>query len=93
MRKVDAEPIRARVEAWKAPSLTEAARFKKTEAWRERLLEDDNALPALKHEYPSADEARLARLIDEARRERAGNRPPKAYRALFQALRAILPPS
>src|SRR5688500_4832854 len=37
MRKVNAEPIRARLEAWKAPSRVEAAQFKKAEAWRERL--------------------------------------------------------
>jgi len=90
MRKVDAEPIRARLQAWKAPSLVEAAQFKKAEAWRERLLADDKALAALQSEYPSADGARLAGLIDDARRERLGNHPPKHYCALFQALRALL---
>jgi ribosome-associated protein len=90
MRKVDAEPIRVRLEEWKAPSLADAVRFKRAEAWRERLLADDQALAALQHEYPAADRARLAGLIEEARRERLGNHPPKNYRALFQALRALL---
>ena len=90
MRKVDAEPIRARLKAWKGPSLVETAQFKKAEAWRERLLADDGALAALERDYPSADRARLAGLIGEARRERAGNHPPKNYRVLFQALRALL---
>lgn len=90
MRKVDAEPIRARLDSWKGPSRVETAQFKKAEWWRERLLADEQALAALEHEYPSADRAQLAGLIGEARRERMGNHPPKNYRALFQALRALI---
>jgi ribosome-associated protein len=90
MRQVDADPIRARLEEWKAPSRTAAAQFKKAEAWRERLLADDQALAALKREHPAADAAQLGTLVAEARRERLENRPPKRYRALFQALRALL---
>src|SRR6185436_16804121 len=44
MRKVDAEPIRARLEAWKSPERAQVAQFKQIEMWRERLLADEVAL-------------------------------------------------
>lgn len=89
MRKVDAEPIRARLEAWKSPEHAQVARFKRIEAWRERLVLEAHALEEFRGQYPSVDERELAALIDEARRERQENRPPKAYRRLFQILREL----
>ena len=38
MRKVDAEPIRAALDAWRAQSRGPIAAHKRVEAWRERLL-------------------------------------------------------
>ena len=38
MRKVDAAPIRARLDAWKTQARAHTAQFKRIEAWRERLL-------------------------------------------------------
>jgi ribosome-associated protein len=90
MRKVDAEPIRARLEAWKSPELAQVAQFKRIESWRERLLAEDSALPELIREYPQADLARLEALVRATLREREQNRPPKSYRELFQALRALV---
>ena len=91
MRKVDAEPIRARLDAWKAPSRIHTAQFKRAESWRERLLSGEaGALAELLGEYPLADEDQLARLIRDARHERETNGPPRNYRALFQALRALI---
>ena len=90
MRKVDAAPIRARLNAWKTQTRTHTAQFKRLEAWRERLLAEEGALAELLREYPQADEHELHSLIRDARRERLENRPPKTYRALFQALRTLL---
>src|ERR1700704_2735016 len=71
MRKVDAEPIRARLDAWKAPSRIHTAQFKRTESWRKRLLSGgERALAELLSEYPLADEHQLDRLIRDARHER-----------------------
>src|SRR5215813_12799757 len=47
MRKVDAEPIRARLEVWKSPERAQVAQFKRVEMWRERLLSEDGALAEL----------------------------------------------
>jgi len=90
MRKVDAGPIRARLEAWKSPERAQVAQFKRIEEWRERLLADEVALGDLLREYPQADGRRLEALIRDAQRERERNRPPRSYRELFQALRGLL---
>jgi ribosome-associated protein len=90
MRKVDAEPIRARLEAWKSPERAQVAQFKRIEAWRDRLIFEEHGLEELLRECPSADERALSDLIREARREREEARPPRSYRLLFQALRALL---
>jgi ribosome-associated protein len=89
MRKVDAEPIRARLDAWKSPERAQVAQFKRIEAWRERLLSGEDALEELLREYPDADRSQLDALIRDTLREREENRPPRSYRLLFQALRAV----
>ena len=90
MRKVDAGPIRAQVDKWKSQSVIHTAQFKRVEAWRERLLADDAALDELLGAHPAAAARELRKLIAGARRERQLNQPARSYRALFQALRAIL---
>jgi ribosome-associated protein len=90
MRKVDAEPIRARLEEWKSPELAQVAQFKRIEMWRERLLGEEGALEELLREYPRADRSRLDALIRDTLREREENRSPKSYRLLFQALRVLV---
>jgi ribosome-associated protein len=62
----------------------------RVERWRDRLLAEGAAgIEALRHDHPTADAAALARWIEAARGERAEKRPPRAYRALFDALRAL----
>ena len=90
MRKVDAEPIRAALDAWRAKSDSHTAEHKRIEAWRDRLLADDAALAALAAEYPAADTSRLSSLIRNAARERSAGQPPRSFRELYQALRALL---
>ena len=90
MRKVDAEPIRAALDAWRTKSDSHTAEHKRIEAWRERLLADADAVGALVAEYPAANVSKLRTLIDAAKRERAANQPPRAYRQLYQALRSLI---
>jgi ribosome-associated protein len=90
MRSVDAGPIRAALDAALARSHGAAATHKRTEAWRERLLADPGAVGELLAEYPGADGRRLRVLVRAALRERAEGRPPRNYRALYQALRAVI---
>ena len=61
--------------------------FRRTEAWRDRLLrEGELALADFLAECPGADPRVLARLLAEARSEAAANAPPRARRQLFRAL-------
>jgi len=90
MRGVEAAPIRAALDAALARSRGEAAAHKRVEAWRERLLADPGAVNELLAEYPATDSRQLRTLVGAALRERTEGRPPRAYRALYQALRALI---
>ena len=90
MRSVDPVPIRAALDSRQARARAHTALLKRTEAWRERLLAEPGALAELHAEYPQADARRLRALIRNTLREREAGKPPRSYRALFQALRALL---
>jgi ribosome-associated protein len=90
MRTVDAQPIRAAIDAWRTQSTGHTAVHKRIEAWRERLLAEPDAIDELTARYPGVDVLRLNGLISDALREREAHRPPRSYRELFQALRALI---
>ena len=90
MRKVDPVPIRAALDVWHASSRAHVVLHKRVEAWRERLLRDPDAVAGLAAEYPGADARQLRDLVSGVLRERSSGQPPRAYRALFQALRALM---
>ncbi len=90
MRDVDVEPIRAQLAEWSSAPLAEKARLSAVERWRERLLNDRDALGCLCAEVPHADRDRLSALVARTHRERASNQPPHAYRELFRVLNTLL---
>ena len=64
------------------------------ERWRERLLaEGDAALAELLDEYPDADRQALRTLVRNALAEKARNKPPRAFREIYQALRDLMLPA
>ncbi|HUA80290.1 MAG TPA: ribosome biogenesis factor YjgA [Dyella sp.] len=67
----------------------ETAAMHRLEAMRERLLESDDALQALIDQHPAIDRQHLRSLIRQARIERDGNKPPRAYREIFQLLKVL----
>jgi ribosome-associated protein len=89
MRDVDPAPIRARLEAIEGGSAESTARHKRLEQLRERLRGDDAALTGFHASHPGADAQALRTLIRNARREQKEGRPPRAFRELFRALKAI----
>lgn len=91
MRDVDAAPIIAKLEAWNGTSRQHTAYLHRLERWRERLLENDDALTELLAEHPDADAQRLRALIRNAHKEKELAKPPKSYREIFQVLREIVP--
>ncbi|KRE98599.1 hypothetical protein ASG87_14490 [Frateuria sp. Soil773] len=70
----------------------ETAAMHRLEALRERLLGDDGdaALSDLLDRHPDIDRQHLRSLIRQARIEKdAPNKPPKAYREIFQVLKDL----
>jgi ribosome-associated protein len=90
MRSIDPEPIRERIDAYKAVSHKHTARLHLVERWRTRLLEDEHALTQLLNEYPHADATQLRLLVRNTLREREAGDPPKSFRALFQLLNDVV---
>lgn len=87
MREVDPAPIREALERFDEVPRAEKARFAAIERWRDRLLEEADALDAFVAEHPAADRASIAKAIAAARAERARGDSPRAFRELFRTLR------
>ena len=85
MRGLDPEPIRLALEAEAQASRQDAARFRRAERWRDRLIADrDDAILRFMAEFPAADAATLASLVAAAVAEPAAAKPAGARRALFR---------
>jgi ribosome-associated protein len=92
MRTLDEEEIaviQKAIDSWKGASKSETAAMHALERRREKLLADDNALTTLLSENPELDVQHLRTLIRNARKEQAENKPPKAYREIFQILKQL----
>ena len=81
--------IQATIDSWKGASKSETAALHSLERQRDKLLADDAALTALCHRYPQIDMQQLRTLIRNARKEQAENKPPKAYREIYQLLKTL----
>lgn len=85
--------IQRTIEGWRGASKADTAALHAIERKREKLLADDKALTALMEEHPHLDVQHLRTLIRNARKEQAENKPPKAYRELFQVLKQLSKPA
>ncbi len=90
MRTVELEPIRAALAARDARTAQEAERFKRIEAWRDRLIaEGAPALEELERWRPGLDRSEWQRKIQAAQAERDRPDGSHATRELFRALRSL----
>jgi ribosome-associated protein len=92
MRTLDEDELAAiqrTLDSWRGLSKADTAAMHALERRREKLLKDDQALPALLQEHPDLDIQHLRTLIRNARKEQAENKPPKAYREIFQILKEL----
>jgi len=87
MRDVDAAPIRAKLAEVEGHSAQATAHHRRLEAWRERLLADDEALTEFAAAHPGADLQALRALLRNARKEAKDGKPPRAFRELFRFLK------
>ncbi len=101
MRDADADAIRAQIDIWENGSREQTNAMHRLETLRDLLLNDDDALTKLLHEYPNLDIQHLRALIRAGRKEaehnltlQTGQDPQrKHYRALFQALKTLNEPT
>lgn len=85
------DAIRNALDANSETSRREVAIMHRMERWRERLLaEGDVALAELLDEHPEADRQELRTLVRNALAEKAKNKPPRAYREIYQVLRNLM---
>jgi ribosome-associated protein len=95
MRKLDDEALDAIRDAMSKDgeaARRETAALHRVEALRDTLLGEDGdaALTELLAAHPQADRQKLRQLVRNVREERAKNKPPRAFRELFRALRELL---
>lgn len=81
--------IQKTIDSWKGASKSETAAMHALERQREKLLANDAALTELMAQNPELDVQHVRALIRNARKEQAENKPPKAYREIFQILKQI----
>lgn len=103
MRKLDDDTIaaiEAALEEQRKPSAQATLALHQAEQWRDKLVADDSALTRWLEQDPQADVQHLRALIRQARKDAQGvterpgeaQRHGKAYREIFQILRATLNP-
>ena len=87
MRDTDPEPIQAYLNKLKGDNAEHNAAMQRLELLRERLIESDDVLTELIADKPELPISDLRTLLRNARREKEQNKPPKAFRELFQLLK------
>ncbi len=91
MRGIDPEPVRAALDARADVARRQAARFRRAERWRDRLVDGGRAgVEAFEAQFPAVDRAELARLVSAALAERRKDRNTGASRELFRWVRDTL---
>jgi ribosome-associated protein len=85
MRRIDPEPVIAKLAQRKVNHDAEVRRFQSIERWRDRLLAEPAALEELLAEHPAADRQRLSQLL----RKSGEAQGVAAGRELFVYLRSV----
>ena len=85
MRGIDPEPIRAALDSADGAARQDAARFRRAERWRDRLVAGgEPAITEFAAEFPDCDRKETARLVDAVLAERKAGKAAGAGRRLFR---------
>jgi len=99
MRKLDEptlEAARAALAEQQRPGARDAALLHESERWRDRLIDNDDAVGGWIETHPATDSQQLRALVRQARKDMKEGEPGeaprqgKAFRELFQIVRAQL---
>ncbi|MEN3753402.1 ribosome biogenesis factor YjgA [Mangrovibacter yixingensis] len=90
LRQRDVDPIRQALDKLKNRHNQQVVVFHKLESLRDQLIAGgDEAVEEVLRLYPDADRQQLRSLVRNAKKEVAGNKPPKSSRLIFQYLRDL----
>lgn len=90
MRNEEEEPIQAALDKIRNKHSQNTAVLHKLEALRDRVVEEgDKAIDEVVALYPEADRQRLRQLARQAAKEKQAQKPAKAYREIFQIIKAL----
>ncbi|MCD1124913.1 ribosome-associated protein [Jinshanibacter sp. LJY008] len=90
LRSRDVEPIQTALDKLKNRHNQQVSLFHKLENLRDRLIDHgDDAISEVLALYPQGDRQQLRSLVRAAQKERAGNKPPKSSRLIFQYLKEL----
>jgi ribosome-associated protein len=87
MRETDPAPIREQLDAINGSSARANAAHRRLEAWRAKLLADDDALTEFAAAFPDSDLQALRTLIRNTRKEQKEGKPPRSFRELFRLMK------
>jgi len=91
MRGIDPEPIRAALDSAADAARQDAARFRRAERWRDRLVAGgEPAIAEFAAERPAVDRQEIARLVSAAVAERKSGTAAGAGRRLFRRVQDAL---
>ena len=90
MRGLDLEPMRAALDSHADVARLDAARFRRAERWRDRLVEGGEAVVVEFVAEFSTDREELARLVATAQEERRAGQATGAGRRLFRRVQEAL---
>ncbi|QLB12435.1 ribosome-associated protein [Bisgaardia hudsonensis] len=91
LRNIDPEPIKEALDKLENKHQQQQAMLHKLELTRDELIDKgDDVINTLMEEYPQLDRQHLRNLIRVAIKEKEQNKPPKAYREIFQYLKAAI---
>ena len=91
LRNIDVEPIQEALDKLENKHNQQQVILHKLELLRDELIaKGDDALAGLLNSYPQADRQHLRNLIRSAQKEKEQNKPPKAYREIFQYLKELM---
>lgn len=90
MRSEDPAPIRAALDEIAGVSAAANQRMHRLERLRQQLLDDEAAaLDEITAAHPRADLQQLRQLRRNALKEKEQNKPPRAFREIFQILKSL----
>ncbi len=90
MRKEDTAPIREKLEQIRGSSTAATALLHRIERYRNDMIAKDEAITQFLADFPNASAQELRTLVRNARKEAEQSKPPKAFRELFQLIKATL---